>query len=261
MQRALRHIVTVLLLVAATVGVSGQTLISRSALDSLVRPMLSTKAKDALRVDSKERNIGEIGDSAKVSVNYTLRNNHNEPITITSMRASCSCLKVCSKPATFAPGESYVLRVEFNPAGRSGTFSYDINIYTSLDASHPTERLTFKGEIKGSDKFSHLPYVMGSLRLSRKSVILEQVSTNVTRREHIAIANGGGKSVRPTARTTVAGLKLRCEPEELAPGTEGDIVIEYRPTKEPTTDIETMVIMEGVEASPTERVIRITLKR
>ena len=261
MLRAIRHIITALLLVAATDVASAQTLISRSALDSLVRPALSTKVKDALSVDCRERNVGEISDSERLSVDYTLRNNHDEPITITSMRASCSCLKICSKPATFAPGESYVLRVEFNPAGRSGAFCYDINIYTSLDASHPTERLMLGGEIKGSDSFSHLPYAMGGLRLSRKSVVLEQVSTSVTRRERIAIANGGSKSVRPTARTTVAGLQLRCEPEELAPGTEGDIVIEYRPTKEPATDIETMVIVEGVEAPPTERVIRITLKR
>lgn len=262
MLRALRYIASAaLLLVVATDAALAQTILSRSALDSLVRPALSDRAEGTIRADSRTIDVGTISDSELVVVEFTLRNNHDEPVTLTELRASCSCLHILSSQATIAAGGSYVLSAEFNPRGRSGVFSYDINIYTSLDSASPTERLTLKGEIERTDPFTHLPYAIGALRLSRTSVTLEDVTATATRRERIAVANSGTTPVRVSARTTVEGLRLRCEPEELAAGSEGDIVIEYRPTKEPTTDIETMVILDGVEVSATARIIRITLKR
>lgn len=257
----MRKVLIVAVLTLLALSTSAQTLISRSALDSLMRPALLESAEGMLSVDCKVRDVGTISDSRSLRLSYTLHNNHTESITIVSMRASCSCLRILSDSETIVPEGEYQLWVEFNPAGRSGAFSYDITIYTSLDATHPTERLTLKGEIERSDRLSHLPYQMGALRLSRKSVSMEQVTTSATRREHIAVANCGSQIIRPTARTTVEGLSLRCEPEVLAPGQEGDLVVEYRPTRLPSADVETMVIIEGVEASATDRIIRIMIKR
>lgn len=240
---------------------SAQTFISRAALDSLVRPTLSTTADGALNTMTRGRDVGRIADNDIVRVSYTLQNNHSEAIAITAMRASCSCLKITSARATIAPNEEYILTAEFNPAGRSGTFSYDIAVYTSLDEHHPTERLTLKGVIEAESAFSHLTEAMGALRLSRKSVVVDGVKADVTRREYIAVANVGTRALNIKAQTTVVGLSLRCEPARLEPGTEGEIVVEYRTATPPTRDIETIAIVEGVEATATERMIRVTIKR
>ena len=258
----MRKVVVLAILLLLTLSVSAQGIISRSALDSLVRPQLSTIAKGALSLDQRVKDVGVIEDSSPTRASYTLHNELKEPITITNIKTSCGCLKVCSeRVTTIGIDESYKLIVEFDPSGRSGSFSYDISIYTSLDTTQPTERLTLNGEIRRTDIFSHLTEHMGALRLSRKSVRLDGVSCKATRREYIAIANGGARALRPTARATEQGLRLRCEPEVLEPGAEGELIIEYRPTSEPQRDIETILIVEGVEASPSERMIRITLKR
>jgi hypothetical protein len=102
---------------------------------------------------------------------------------------------------------------------------------------------------------------MGTLRLSRKSVTLDGVRRDITRTERIAIANSGTRDLRLTAQSTTPSITLRTEPEILAPGAEGDIVISYTPTEEVTTDMETMLVVEGCEARASERVIRITIKR
>jgi hypothetical protein len=57
----------------------------------------------------------------------------------------------------------------------------------------------------------------------------------------------------------VDGLSLRCEPEVLQPGQEGDIVIWY--SGDLTTDLNTILVLEGVEASPVDRIIKVKLKR
>lgn len=255
------YIVLIGILLTCYCELSAQSFISRSALDSLVRPALSAKAEGMFKARVKVRDVGTIADSDIVRVSYTLQNNHSEAIAITTMRASCSCLRITSPRATIAIGEEYTLTVEFNPAGRSGTFSYDIAVYTTLDESLPTERLTLRGIIEPSSAFSHLTEDMGALRLSRKSVVLEQVKADVTRREYIAVANAGERELSIKARTTVEGLSLRCEPAILAPGVEGEIVVEYMPAQTPSHDIETIIIVEGVEATATERIIRVTIKR
>jgi hypothetical protein len=45
------------------------------------------------------------------------------------------------------------------------------------------------------------------------------------------------------------------------PNKEGEIVITYSPTAEPTLDLETAIIVEGCgQARPSERMIKITIK-
>lgn len=244
-----------------TSALSAQTFISRAALDELVSPTLSVTAQGALSTKERVRDIGEIDNSGVVRVSFTLENRHSEAVTITELRASCSCLKITSKRATIAPRASYVLTAEFNPAGRSGEFSYDINIYTALDESRPTERVTLRGEIGTTDAFGHLPEAMGTLRTSRRSVTIEDSKSGTTRREYIAVANSGTKPLHLRAQTTIEGLAIKFEPAILEPDTEGEIIVEYCPRVLPERDIETFAIVEGVDASATDRMIRITIKR
>lgn len=256
-----RHIVALIAALSIVSTLSAQTLLSRGALDSLMRPRLSSVAEGAITVDSRIRDLGTIDQRGIVRVSYTLYNELTTAIDITTVKASCSCLRITSQPATIAPNGSYTLTAEFNPAGRSSSFDYDIVVYTSLDAEHPTERLRLKGEVEASETFAHLRYSMGALRLSRKSVTIDGIKPNATRRESIAVANSGTRALSITARSTTEGLSLRCEPAVLEPNAEGHIIVEYRTAELPARDIETILIVEGVEAAPAERMIRITIKR
>jgi hypothetical protein len=160
--------------------------------------------------------------------------------------------------ARIEAGESVTLRAEFNPAGRNGGFSIPILLYTTLDTKHPTARLVVEGCVIASDEWSHLPQSMGTLRLSRKSVTFN----SSTRTERIRVANIGEEPLRISATSTIEGIALRTEPEVLQPNDEGDIIITYAPSAEPKHDIESAIIVEGCGAArPTERMIKITIKR
>lgn len=245
------------MLLAVEAGAQESTIVSRAELDALVNPTLSEVAAGAIIAEPATRNMGEVADTERVNALFTLRNNTTEAIEITAIRSSCSCLKVVTPITRIEAEESITLRAEFNPAGRNGSFSIPILLYTPLDATKPTLRLVVEGTVTATDEWSHLPHSMGLLRLSRKSVTFD----SDTRTERIAVANAGDTPLRISAKPTTEGITLRTEPEVLQPNEEGDIVITYLPNTEPKHDIETAIIVEGCGAArPSERMIKITIK-
>jgi hypothetical protein len=243
--------------VAIEAGAQENKKISRAELDAIVNPSLSTTAHGTIDAEPATYNMGEVSDTATINAIFTLRNTTSEAIEITALRSSCSCLKVTTPITHIEAGESFTLRAEFNPAGRNGGFSIPILLYTALDATHPTARLTVEGTVVATNEWSHLPYRMGSLCMSRKSLLFDRN----TRTERIAVVNVGGAPLKLSTKATTEGIALRTEPEVLMPNEEGDIVITYAPTADMVHDIETAIIVEGCgEARPSERMIKITIK-
>ena len=250
-----RGVITMMLMcMPLMVTAQRDVMLTRAQLDSLVNPTISTQAPDVLEVDAQHKNLGKIGAEDMINVSYTLRNTASYPVTITELRSSCSCLKVTSKPTTIEPNGTIRIEAQFNPTGRSGEFRQNIHLYTDLDSSYPTKRLSIEGIVENNDAWSYLPEYMGLLRLSRKEVIINSQGS-----ERIAIANSGSKPLRLSAHSTLPGLQLRTEPEVLDPGTEGDMVISY--IGELATTLSTMLVVEGVDAVAPQRVIKVTIKR
>ena len=249
-----RVIIAMMLLCAPLMATAQRhNFLSRAALDSLVNPTLSAKASGALRATAKSKNIGTISAEEVIKISFTLRNATSTAITITKLHSSCSCLRVITKPTVVEPDATISVDVEFNPAGRNGSFSHNILLYTSLDTERPTERLTLEGEVRNGDEWLHLPERMGALRLSRKEITLTTKGY-----ERIIVANTSSQPLRLTAQPSLAGLEFRCEPEILEAGEEGYIALRY--IGEPR-NLTTMLIVEGIAGRPTERMIRITIKQ
>lgn len=244
------------LLLGLGASAQGRGFLSREALDSLVNPSVSTKAMGILECKEGVLNVGTISDESVVVVRYLVRNTSNRSVVITQLRSSCGCLKVATSLTAIEPNGSVEVVANFDPKGRNSSFRYNILLYTELDNTYPSLRLTLEGKVESHDSWSHLPYRMGGLRLSRKAVAINSRGV-----ERIACANGTDSPMRLSARSTVAGLALCTEPEIIAPNSEGDIVITYDPKTALSTDLRTMLIVEGVEATPTERMITITITK
>lgn len=256
-----KHIVTLIASLICVVGASAQvrTLPTREEIDQIVHPRLSTTAHEGVRGEGVE--LGEVDGSQTTTVELTIRNHTNNPVAVTEFRTGCNCLRVTAKPRSLQPDESMTLTALFNPMGRVGEFEHDIYVYTSLDEHHPTSSLKLRGIVTSADRFAHLREHMGTLRLSRKSVTLDALHVGTTRSERIVVANSGDSNLRLSAQPAIEGLEFELRPATLQAGQEGEIVISYTPPKLPEQDIETMVMVEGCEARPAERMIKITIKR
>ena len=254
MRAIVAYLAVALLVLPQSLSAQSRGFLSRESLDSLVNPENSTKGAGVLYVSPTTLKLGEISAEEVVYLNFEIKNASQKSVTITEFRSSCGCIKVLSKPQTISPSSTIRVSASFDPAGRSSAFSYRVNIYTDLDAELPTERVMVEGSVVSDDMWQHLPKRAGVLRLSRNEVEITSRG-----RERIAVANSGEKEITITAKATVEGLSLRCDPEVLKPGCEGNIFIEYKGNT--TTDLNTIVILEGVAASPAERLIKVKLKR
>ena len=234
---------------------------SRAEIDRAVNPSLSEVAKRAVRAEANIVELGTIKHYEQRTVSFMLKNTSATTVAITELRSTCSCLKVVTKPKALRPNEELEVVAVFNASGRTSKVKLDIFVYTSLDAKSPTERLTVTGTMAQSSKFAHLPYSAGELRLSRNTVTIDNTRMGATRTERIAVANTSTRVLSITAQSTVEGLSLRVEPTVLKPGEEGDIVVSYTPKRAVVEDIQTILILEGCSGRPTERAIKITIKR
>lgn len=235
-----------------------RTLPTRAEIDSIVNPTLSTVAHRGVCGESVS--VGKIDDSKSITVSFTLCNTTDDSVTITEFRTLCSCLQVETEPKSLQPKESMTIEAQFNHVARAGVFEHVIYVYTSLDEHYPTERLTLTGEIVTADRFSHLRCLMGTLRLSRKEVVLDGIKAGATRSERIVVANSGTETITVSATPTIEGLSIA--PVTLMPNEEGELVVSYTTDRLPAYDVETMVVVEGVTTPrPTQRMIKITIKR
>lgn len=247
-------VMAMLALLPLPLSAQSRGFISREALDSLVNPKNSAKGAGALLVSPSTVELGDISGDEELYFNFEVKNISSKRVTITEFRPSCGCIKVITRPQQIAPNATLRVSANFSPIGRNSAFSYRVNIYTDLDSELPTECVTVVGNVISDDEWQHLPKRAGALRLSRNEVVLSSRGE-----ERIVVANSGDKAITITAKPTVEGLSLRCEPAVLMPGSEGNIFIGYKGAI--ASDLTTILILEGVEASPAERMIKVKLKR
>ena len=262
--KSMRHAKYIICCMVATLAVmqlSAQhiPMLSRAALDSLVRPEISAEARKWLKAERSTIDLGKIEGEERLRARFRLKNNYSETIAIT-LRSTCSCLKISEGAESIASQSYEEVVVEFNPAGRNGSFSVDVLVYSSLDERLPSLRLTLRGEIESSDEWSHLGVAMGALRLSRRELTLDNIAPLTTRSERIVCANTQEQPLRIWSQSTIEGLTLHCEPEVLPPFSEGEIVVSYTGEKLANNELRTILIIEGVEGKPMERMIDIRLK-
>jgi len=77
--------------------------------------------------------FGIIPPNAKVSHHYALTNPHDDTVTIVDIKADCDCTAIPKTPIAIAPGDTYLLRAEFDTRSYYGETNRDIEITTDYD--------------------------------------------------------------------------------------------------------------------------------
>ncbi len=103
-------------------------------------------AARALQWTSVEAVLRPQADGTIPVASYGFRNDTAAPVTITQAVATCDCTLIDLAKKTYAPGESGVLVVRFDPTGRSGTVSRTINVVTD-EPGTPSQLLKLTAEL------------------------------------------------------------------------------------------------------------------
>lgn len=225
--------------------------VSRVAMDSLLNPSLRSDADKILLFDNATQNIGTLAesDSPRI-VRFAFRNVSDQAVTIARVTTHCGCTMATAPQGPVEVGGTAVITVKYNPKGRSGTIDTNAFVYLAGDSLRPVAKLTILGNVVDDNEWSHLPCVMGDLRLKRTKIAFKNGRT-VAR---IPCANVGTKAVELSAKILPAYAAFATEPQIIQPGEEGDIIITINAAETGAAKCFSVVV-DGVKGSISSRTI------
>ena len=180
-------------------------------------------------------------------------NKSDKPLVITSIKTSCSCLQATSRREAVVSGG--------HPKGHPGSVEQRVFVYTNLSASQPTAVLKVKGVVTPSLNHSKdYPRNRGELLLRRDTV---EFSGDKPQTERIACMNNSSRAMRLETDTLLSsrGLRLKTEPEVLAAGEEGDLVITYTPEPDSKKPLWLKLYITGMALPPRAREIIVQIRK
>lgn len=206
-------------------------LIPREKLDSVANPQTVAGA-NMLFAGGNRHSFGSISeDAGKWEKSLVWSNVGDQTLVITRVTTTCSCLQAVADKGAVKSGDKSTIRIAYHPKGHPGKVEQRLFVYTNLSPTKPTAIVTLNGEVTPSaDHSDDYPYYRGELRLRRDSL---QIKGDRVQTERIACLNSGSRAMRLSADTLLSskGLSLHTEPEVLTAGSEGDLVVTYRPEK------------------------------
>ena len=83
-------------------------------------------------LEKKEHDFGYINETAgPVKCEFKFTNTGNKPLLIIDAVPSCGCTRPECPRRPIAPGETGIIKVEYQPLGRTGEFKKDIRVNTN----------------------------------------------------------------------------------------------------------------------------------
>ena len=222
-----------ILALVATAFISGGAtaqikLISREKLDSVANPRTISDAKMLFQGGTTLSFDTISEDAGKWERVVEWRNEGDKSLVVTRVTTSCSCLQAVAAKGEVKSGGKSSVKLTYYPKGHPGDVMQRVFIYTNLSSSTPSAVLTLSGKVTpSSDHSGDYPRSRGDLLLRRDTIILEGDKPQT---ERIACLNDGSRVMRLEVDDfSSKGLKICTEPEVLAPGEAGDLVISYTP--------------------------------
>jgi hypothetical protein len=115
---------------------------------------LSGRAAPNIKFDKTVHDFGEVVSNKKYTGRFEITNAGNRLLRITKVKPCCGVRATLSKDE-FEPGESGVLKVEYNSGKSSGVVIRQIQV-SSNDKSNPEITLTLKAKV--APKVAHKPH-------------------------------------------------------------------------------------------------------
>lgn len=98
------------------------------------------------RVPELSFNYGGIRQGEKRSHDFVIYNDGKKDLLIYKAKSSCGCIHTALSKTTIAPGDSALVKIEFDSFGKEGKDSRSISVYLN-DPAMPEIKLEMAGEI------------------------------------------------------------------------------------------------------------------
>lgn len=217
-----------------------------------------------------EKNTHDFGniDESKGPVTYEFRftNTGTAPLIVSSVNASCGCTTPGWSIDPVLPGKTGFVRAEYNPMNRPGAFNKTLMVESNA-ADNPALVLYIKGHVNPKPRTAKddYPEKLGALRFKSRYFGMNIVRRDRPTRKTFKVMNEGNTPVTFHAKHEGPYyLKFEFAPQTLAPGKEGEIIVEYDGTQRPeygyVQDAVVIFTDEQDKAGRNEMVVAATLE-
>lgn len=227
-------------------------------IDSLYNPRIS-EAGTVMDFVSEVIDAGEMDeDGGPQEYEFRWTNTGGTPVSVVKVTTTCGCAVPSFSRTPVMPGERSSLKVTYHPKGHPGKFDRRIFVYTDFSGARPAAVLSLKGNVKPAAAPVWLyRFQMGSLYLRRTEIRLDGNRKAV---ERIMCMNAGDTPLTIGVEEMLLPpyLSFRCEPAEIPPGGEADLVISYDPEAAPARMLNYVpLILTGLDLPPGQRTVKV----
>ena len=248
-------------MVLMCLGISSQAqmiVVPREKLDAVNNPRLSDMSS-AFKFEAVSITAETINEDGGMHVfTYPFENVSQDTLHISRLVTTCSCAAASCDKMMIAPGETSEIVVSYNPKGHPGRFERKVFVYVGKDESPAAVLRLFVTVERGADITGLYPVSMGNIRVRRQDVYFIKGRKAV---EVCAFMNVSDKPLKLQSESAMMPmcLNFKAEPEIVAPGEEGRIIIEYDPAKggeRPSMP----VMIKGLGVPPTQSAVTVYIK-
>lgn len=194
----------------------------------LVSTAFALTAQPQINFAKKVHDYGEIKeDGGAATTTFEFTNNGDQPLILNNVKATCGCTTPEWTKNPIPPQGKGTIKVSYNPKNRPGAFSKNVNVYSNTQPSVTV--LNIKGKVKPREKTleEKYPRVMGPLRLKSNYLSLGSMFNEETKDGELELINTSDAPAKLGVLRVPSHIKVKFEPETIAPGKEGKIIINY----------------------------------
>ncbi len=238
--------------------------LTRAQIDSIVNPKPIPNGYSYLKIETPSINFGTLNDTdSPIDCTFKIESATEQELKLTHVRTTCGCTVAKFDTTKLAKGDKGTITLTYSPKGYKGDISVKGYIYTNISSKQPTAVVELTGHIKSSDQWSHLPYKIGVLRVKNKRVTYEPIGKNMSPTMTILCANSGNTPIEIHSSELPEFATLKCVPAILQPNSEGELLITINGAALPADESghQFSFKIEGVDAQPIERTIKVTIEK
>lgn len=232
-------------------------IVPREKLEGISNPKLSENAS-SLKFESMMITAEPMSEDDGVKeFTYPFRNIGSDTLRISRIVSTCSCAQASCRDLILSPGAASQIKVSYNPKGHPGRFERRIFVYIDRDESPAAVLRLVVNVDRGADMSGLYPISMGNIRVRRNEISFTRGEKGV---EACVFMNVGEKPLQLQCETALLPpcLTFRTEPQTVAPGQEGRIIIGYDP-QEGNPRATMPVVIKGLGVPPTQAAITVNI--
>jgi len=175
-----------------------------------------------------QHDFGAIEEDGGVVTNkFEFTNTGNQPLIISSVKASCGCTTPKWTNVPVPPGGTGFVSAAYNPKGRPGPFNKTITVTSNAEQERVV--LTISGDVKPREKTveDEYPQIMGNLRLKTNRVNFSTIFNSEKRTEEIEVINPSTEPLKLAFESVPSHIKITLEPKYLQAQEKGKILVTY----------------------------------